>query len=158
MGCRLDNAPGVSEGMTSIRSPMALEFARQVLARDTANLEQPAAVATAMQRTIDRLSNNLRRSVGDDGYNALLARVLRATEPDHAVLLDIRRATDSDIRLDGIVTSVERHGVQVVSAAIEAALATLADVLAGLVGADMVPSLLDHNGSSSQPTNEKETR
>jgi hypothetical protein len=137
---------------------MALEFARQVLARDTANIEQPAAVATAMQQTLDRVSNNLRRSVGDDGYNALLARVLRATEPEHAVLLDVRRATDTDIHLDGVVASVERHGVQAVSAALEAALATLADVLAGLIGADMVASLLDHNGSPSQASNEKETR
>lgn len=139
--------------LTSKQTPMGRDLARQLLARDIAQIDQPVAVAAAMQHTVSRVSDSLRRAVGDDGFNALLARVLWATEGDHPVLRDIRNATGTSIRLDGIVASVERYGVEVVTTALETVLAALVDVLAGLVGADMVPRLLDDEGSLSHRSN-----
>lgn len=125
------------------------DMARQLLARETGGADRPEAVAAAIQRLCTRVSVNLRQSVGEDGYNALVARALRRTEPEHPVLTDIRRVADAGIYLDRVSAGVESHGVPAVRAAIESLLATLIDVLAGLIGADMVLNLLDHDDPSS---------
>jgi hypothetical protein len=135
--------------MTDLPPSAARDMARQLLDRATKGTDQPDAVGAAIQRLCTRVSDNLRQSVGDDGYNALVARVLRRTEPEHPVLTDIRRVGDSSIYLDRVSAGVESHGVAEVQAAIESLLATLIDVLAGLIGADMVLNLLDHDDPSS---------
>lgn len=136
----------------------ARDMARRLLARETAGADQPDAVATAIQRLCTRVSDNLRQSVGDDGYNALVARVLRRTEPDHPVLTDIRRVADSSIYLDRVSAGVESHGLAAVQAAIESLLATLIDVLAGLIGADMVLNLLDNDDPSSHASRSRQAQ
>jgi hypothetical protein len=143
--------------MTNARSSTAGELARRLLAREIAGNGERAAIAAAMQRLCTRVSENLRRSVGDDGYNALLARALMRTQPEHPALLDIRRLGENDIFLDGVVASVEIHGVPAVTAALESLLATLVDVLSGLIGADMVTNLLDVDGSPSQAPRGRKT-
>ena len=57
--------------MTRSESSSARDIARQLLARSIADSGQPKDVAAAMQRVCTRASDNLRSSVGDDGYNAL---------------------------------------------------------------------------------------
>ena len=135
--------------MTNARSSTAGEIARRLVMHETAGTDETAATAAAMQRLCTRISENLRRSVGDDGYNALLARALMRTQPEHPALLDIRRLGDSDIFLDGVVASVDLHGLPAVTAALESLLATLVEVLSGLIGADLVMNLLDLEGSPS---------
>jgi hypothetical protein len=135
--------------MTDMPPSAARDMARRLLAQETKGADQPDAVVAGIQQLCTRVSDNLRQSVGDDGYNALLARVLRRTEPEHPVLTDIRRVADSGIYLDRVSAGVESHGVAAVQAAIESLLATLIDVLAGLIGADMVLNLLDHDDPSS---------
>ena len=129
--------------MTNPRSA-AREMARRLLERETTGATEAAGLAAAMQRSCTRLSENLRRSVGHDGYNALIARALLRTQTDQPVLKDIRRATDGDIQLD-VVPSVERHGAATVHAALESLFAALVDILSDLIGADMVQNLLDHD-------------
>jgi hypothetical protein len=136
--------------MTRPESSSARDIARQLLARSIADSGQPKDVAVAMQRVCTRASDNLRSSVGDDGYNALLVRSLRRTEGEHPILADIRRISDTGIHLDGVVASAETHGLPAVTAALEALLAALVDILSGLIGADMVLNLLDNDGPSSQ--------
>ena len=132
-------------------SPSAQETARRLLAREMAGGE-PAMVAAALQRALTRVSASLRDSVGDDGRNALLARALARTESDHPALKDLRKLNHGVIHLDGLATSVEAHGVVPVTAAIEALLAALLDVLGRLIGEDMAKRLLDHDlaGPSSE--------
>jgi hypothetical protein len=93
---------------------------------------------------------NLRDSMGEDGCTALLARALARTEPDHPALIDIRRLNDGSIHLDGVVASVEVHGVAQVTAAIEALLAALVDVLSRLIGEEMALRLIDPDASRSR--------
>jgi hypothetical protein len=102
-------------------------------------------VAAALQRALARVSANLRDSVGDDGRDALLTRALARTEPDYPALKGIRRLNNAAVHLDGVVASADAHGVAPVTAAIEALLAALVDVLARLIGEDMAMRLLDHD-------------
>jgi hypothetical protein len=126
-------------------------MARRLLARETSAAVEPAMVAAALQRACARVSANLRDAVGDDGRHALLARALARTEPDHPALKDIRKLNDGAIQLDNVVASVEAHGVAPVTAAIEALLAALLDVLGRLIGEDMTMRLLDHDLPGPSP-------
>jgi len=132
-------------------SPAAQEMARRLLARETSAAREPAMVAAALQRACMRVSANLRDSMGDDGRDALLARAIARTESDHPALKDLRKLNHGAIQLDGILASVEAHGVAPVTTAIEAMLAALVDVLGRLIGEDMAMRLLDHDPPGPSP-------
>jgi hypothetical protein len=100
----------------------------------------------AKARELARVSENLRRSVGEDGYGALFARAVAPTESEQSVLTDIRRSDAAGVHLD-VVTAAQRHGTATVRAAVESLLAALLDILSDLIGADMARSLLDHDDS-----------
>lgn len=131
-------------------SPTARTFVRQLLAREIAGAEQPDAVSAAIQRLCTRLSENLRRSLGDDGRDALLERAFARTQPTHPALTEIGHFGKTGACFDGVAASVDAHGVSVVTAAVESLLATLAHILGGLIGADMVMNLLDHEDQNSK--------
>jgi hypothetical protein len=131
-------------------STAAQEMARRLLAREMSAAVDPATVAAALHQTCVRVSANLRDSVGDDGRDALLGRALARTESQHPPLKDIRKLNGA-IHLDGIVASVEAHGVAPVTAAIEAMLTALVDVLGRLIGDDMAMRLLDHDMPGPSP-------
>lgn len=136
--------------MTKTPSSTTGDLARHLLAREALISDDPAATGAAMQQACIRLSENLRRSVGDDGHAALLGRAFARTQGVHPALIDLRAESGDDIYLDGVVASVQAHGVPTVAAALESLFATLIDVLSDLIGADMVLNLLDHDGSPSQ--------
>jgi hypothetical protein len=89
--------------------------------------------------------------MGDAGCAALVARALARTEGAHPVLKDLRGRADEGIRLDGIAASANTHGVESVSAAIEALIGALVDMLTRLIGEDMAMRLLDHDGPQAPP-------
>ncbi|MBA2706450.1 MAG: hypothetical protein H0U59_01415 [Gemmatimonadaceae bacterium] len=136
--------------MTAPHSANARDIARRLLTEEFAGSDDPTAIGVAMQRVYTRVSGNLRRSVGEDGYNALISRALAQVQPDHPVLSDLRRANDGGIHLDSVAETVGAHGAPAVSAALESLLATLVDVLSGLIGADMVINLVDQDSTSPQ--------
>jgi hypothetical protein len=144
--------------MTTPGSSPAHDMARQLLAQAISGATQPTDVGAAMQRVCTRVSENLRRTVGDDGYDALIARALRRTEAAHPAVTDIRRVDDGTIHLDGVLASIGIHGLVAVTAALEAVFEALIDILSGLVGADMVLSLLDYDGPPSQATRGRQTQ
>lgn len=117
-------------------------MARQLLERESGGATEGAGLGATMQRASTRVADNLRSSVGDDGYSALLARALARTQSDHPVLQDMRRPGPAGIHLD-VAGCVEVHGAAAVGAALESLLAALVDILSDLIGADMVRSLLD---------------
>jgi hypothetical protein len=135
--------------MTIPGSPAAREMARQLLERETAGTTDVARGA-AMQRAWTRVAETLRRSVGEDGYSALLARALARLEAEQPVLKDIRRSDASGIHLD-VAATVEGHGAATVGAALESLLAALVEILSDLIGADMVLNLLDHDDHPQPP-------
>jgi len=132
--------------MTSPESPAARELARQLLERETAGTTDMARPGAAMQRAYTRVSETLRRSVGEDGYSALLSRALARTESEQALLKEICRNDAAGIHLD-VAAAVENHGAANVAAALESLLAALVEILSDLIGADMVRNLLDHDHS-----------
>lgn len=132
-------------------------MAKRLLARETAGVVDHAALATGLERVCTRVSANLRRSVGDDGYTALLARALRITEPEHAVLTSIRRLDGEGISLDAFAEHLASHGDQAVTAALEALLTSLIDLLGSLIGADLVWGLLADDSPLPQPDSDKES-
>lgn len=135
-----------------MQTPTSLQMARRLLAREAApgSAGEPEIAGTALQGTCVRVSGNLRDSLGEDGCNALLARALARTEADHPALKNIRRHNQGSVHLDGVVASVEAHGVAAVTAAIEALLAALVDLLGRLIGEDMAIRLIDQDAPRSQ--------
>lgn len=125
----------------------SLQIARRLLDREaaTAGAREPGMVGAALQGTCLRVLQNLRDSMGDEGSTALFARALARTQADHPALMNIRRISDGNVHLDGVVASVDVHGVEAVTAALEALLAALIDILARLIGEDMALRLVDHD-------------
>ena len=82
------------------------EIARQMLERDAAGVTEVERPGDALQRTFTRVSGNLRRSVGEDGYAALIARAAVTTTSDEPVLTVIPRSDATGIDID-IATAVE---------------------------------------------------
>jgi hypothetical protein len=129
-------------GMTQ-RSASARDIARQLLERETPGPADGAAL-DAMLSAYTRLSDNLRRAVGEDGYTALLARALSRTEDDQPVLKAVRRVDAGRMRMD-LAAGVDAHGVTAVGAGLEALFTAIVEILSDLIGADMVRSLLEYH-------------
>ena len=124
---------------------LARPLARELLERETAGATE-GRFGPAMQRACTRVSENLRRCVGEDGYSALFAHAVARTEYDQRVLTDIRCSDATGVHLD-VVTAVQLHGAANVGAAVESLLAALLDILSDLIGADMARALVEHDGS-----------
>jgi hypothetical protein len=129
-----------------------MEIARRLLAREAAPGKErsPQTEGAALQRTLSRVFESLRDSMGVDGCNALLVRALARTEADNPALKNLTRMNENSIHLDGVVASVEAHGVAAVTEAIEALLAALIDALGRLIGEDMAIRLIDHDAPRSR--------
>ena len=126
------------------------EIARQMLERDASGATEADRLAVALECTFTRVSANIRRSVGEDGYAALLARAAMTTASDESVLTVIPRSDAMSIDID-IASAVETHGVGAVGASLESLLAALVDILSDLIGEEMARTLLDHDGSPQRP-------
>ena len=96
-----------------------------------------------MQRAFTRVSDNLRRSIGEDGYRALLGRAVARMQSNQPVWTNIRYA-GLGIDLD-VVAAVDRHGASTVSTALESLVAALFESLSDLIGAEMARNLLEHD-------------
>ena len=131
-------------------SSSAIELARRMIARDSAhaNAAEARDVAVALQRTCRRMCEALRDSLGDDGCNALLARALARTEPYHPALKLIRRQDERGIHLDGVVAAVETTSSAQATAAVEALVGALMDVLGKLIGEDMAIRIMNLDSST----------
>jgi uncharacterized iron-regulated protein len=125
------------------QSSASLEVARGLLALRADARTDPKLAGEALQQACARVSANLRDAMGEAGADALLARALARTEAHHPALKGIRRLNDGGIHLDGVIANVEADGVATVTAAIEALLATLVDILGRLIGEDMALRLIN---------------
>ena len=141
-------------------TPISLQLARRLLAREAAQVGEgePEKVGAALTRTCLRVSENLRDSLGEAGWAALLARALAGTEADHPALRNVRRQDEDDIDLDGVVIGVEVHGVASVTAAFEALFAALIEILGQLIGEDMAIRLIDNDAPWPRAGGEAQAR
>lgn len=134
------------------RAPASLRLARRVLEREVTRHDDagPAAIATALQLVSARVCSNLRDAMGVAGCDALMARARTRVERDHPALGDLCGQNGADLQLDAMVARIEAHGVAAVTAAIEALLAALIDILSRLIGEDMAIRLIDPEVSRSR--------
>ena len=134
--------------------PSSVLLARRLLAYDTAaGTTEPGIAAVGLRKTCARVSGALRNALGADGCNALLVRALTRTEAQHPLIADLRRTSEGNISFDGLVKSVDDHGVAPVTAAIEALLAALIDILVRLVGEEMTIRLTAADAAPHSSTN-----
>lgn len=112
--------------------------------------------ALALQRSCTRFTDALCDAMGEAGCAALLARALVRLEEAHPALTSLRaRQTQSGqlARLDGIAAAVESHGIEAVTAAVEALLAVVIDTLIRLIGEQMTIRLIEHDGPEPRAGN-----
>jgi hypothetical protein len=134
-----------------VPSASSVRFARRLLAHGASeNGQSPSAVGAALQRTVSRLSEALRDSIGDDGCQALLVRALAQAEKDHPLLNSVLRNEQDVIHFNGVAASVEKHGAAQVASAVEALVAVIVDVLARLIGEDMAIQIIDGDPPKSR--------
>ena len=133
-------------------SPKAMELARRALARDAVSkrVDDTEFPGAALQRACALVSENLRDAMGEAGCTALIARARARTEGDHPALKKLQRVNEGCLHLDGVVESVEAHGIGDVTAALEALLAALADILIRLIGEDMAVTLINREAPSKR--------
>ena len=127
------------------------EIARRLVARDARAVGHGTteSAALALQRSCTRFANALCDAVGEAGGAALLGRAFARVEQAHPALTALRaRQTETGqlTRLDGIVATVDSHGIEAVTVALEALLAAVIDTLIRLIGEEMTIRLVDHDG------------
>jgi hypothetical protein len=136
--------------MTTPRSPATRELARRLLESETAGVTDLEQLGAGLERVGARVAANLRGSLGEDGYSALLARAFVRAQSEQPMLNDIRRNNGGGVDLD-VLAGVQDHGAAAVAAGLECLLAALVDVLSELIGVDMVRALLDYDDSPPTP-------
>jgi hypothetical protein len=119
--------------------------------REDADATDPASTRSALRRLCTRVSTNLRSSLGDDGYTALLRRAFARAQHRHPVLEKLAERNPAGLDLPSLIERADAHTAPVVAEAVESLLAVLVDSLSGLIGADMTLSLLDHDARSPSP-------
>lgn len=134
----------------SSQTSAALQVVRGLLAREAKQGMGEQPDSAALQRACSRVSHNLRDSLGEDGWTALLARALARTEADQPALKNIRRLNEGGLDLDAVIAGIETHGVATVTAAIEALLVALIEILGRLIGEDMAIRLIDQDPPRSR--------
>lgn len=126
-------------------------IARRILTRDAPAVGSGTteSAALALERSCTRFTDALCDATGEAGCAALLARAFARAEPAHPALKALRalqRDSAHITRLDGIAATVDSHGIEAVTAALEALLVSVIDTLRRLIGEEMTIRLIDHDG------------
>ena len=103
----------------------------------------PDAAALALHRSYTRVSDALGNAIGEAGRAALLERALACSAKAHPALTDLHVLDDEALRLDDISATIDSYGRDEVTAAIDALIGALIDILTRLIGADMATQLID---------------
>ena len=131
--------------------PAALRAARQLVERE---LQRPATSDTddahhgaALFRAYAATCDNVRATMGDDGCDALFARAYARENAAHPALKQLRIGKNYDTSLENVGAAIATHGVIAATAAVEALIATVIDILARLIGEDMAIRIIDHDAA-----------
>lgn len=127
---------------------VATEAARRVWARGAVSGSGPDEVAAAAERVCAQLRVGLARWIGAEGYRALLHRALDRERAAHPAL-------DSLPSLQGDQQAVAAAGrtpnAAEVTAATTALVATLIELLSGIVGEEMAVQLVEQTATLTGP-------
>lgn len=141
-------------GRTSLRalSPEARDTARRLVARELehspAGLVDHDQSANGLHRACERVVQNVRESMGEDGCEALFGRAFSHTAHFHPIATELRDPKYAITSQALLSAAVGSHGVVPVAAAVETLLAALIDILARLIGEDMAIRIIDRASSS----------
>jgi len=127
---------------TGSLQPTARQIAHRLISRRGAKRAGDDSAARAAAAACDELYRELSRWVGPHGCEALFRRALAQARSDHPALEQIQLSGGSDPHLDGVAASAKAHGDAATGAAIEAMLFALIELLARLIGYDMVTRLV----------------
>ena len=140
-----------AEGMSddAMRSANSAEVVRRILKReiDSGAEGDADAASAALMRACARVSATLRDALGDDGWNALLARAVARTEAADPIFRAGQVLNGQGISPEGLRESIGTHGVAATTTAIEAVLATVVDLLCRLIGENMAIRLIEHEST-----------
>ena len=143
-------------GVFTDASPAAQALVQELLSREDVDVTDSAATSSALRRLSSRVSTNLRSSLGEDGYTALLQRALARVQRRYPVLDDLGPPGHPSLDITAIAEGADAHTAPVLAAAVESLLAALIDTLNGLIGADMTLSLLEYD--HFPPTRTRDTQ
>jgi hypothetical protein len=115
------------------------------LSREDVDDSDPASIRSALRHLCTRVSTNLRSSLGDDGYAALVRRALARAQHRHPVLGKLAEAGQPPLDLPSIVERADAQTAPAVAEAVESLLAVLVESLSALIGTEMTVSLLEHD-------------
>jgi hypothetical protein len=87
----------------------------------------------------------LSRSLGPIGFNGLFTRALVQAEAEHPLLRELRLVRGTASPMPPIADAVAKYGPQPVADALSATLVALFELLARLVGMDVVVRLVERN-------------
>jgi hypothetical protein len=129
-----DTAPG--------NQPNTREIAHRLINRHGADRSGGGGSARAAAAACDDLYRDLSRWVGPDGCHALFVRAYVQARIDHPALEQIQLRASAEPYLDGAAESIKANGDAATAAAVESMLVALLELLARLIGADMVARLV----------------
>lgn len=146
-----NHAPAPPPASLASGSLTSSEIARGILTQGVveAGDGRPEAAALALQRTCVRMTVALRDALGDAGCATLLGRALARAAETHPLVKELPRIETDAFHLDGVADQVEAHGIEAVTAALEALFTALIDILARLIGEDMAIRLITQDGARS---------
>ena len=125
------------------------DVARRLWVRSGGGSDSPEAVGAASVRVARELRLGLTRWVGADGYQALLARALHLSLPEHPVLGGV---TANGTDLAEAATAARLHGAGELAGGMVALLATMTDLLGRIIGDDMAVRLVERMVTSGAET------
>lgn len=134
-----------SDHVVSADSPDAREIVRRLVASAAPTHEQAnAGLTPALRAAYETSQNGLIRWFGPAGARALYTRAIMQAQPEHPVLERARARYAQDGNLDNVFKDLTTaHDDTVVSAALEAVLIKLFELLGRLVGDDMAARIVE---------------
>lgn len=111
----------------------------------------PDAVATGAERAFAHLFRSLSQWVGTVGCNALFARALALSTPQHPVLRGVRFQLQNEVpQLECLAENAREYGSQATTEGATTVLASIITMLGGLIGEDITMRILEESPRASE--------
>jgi hypothetical protein len=135
----------VSQGPRSSLSGVARELAARLFAVELDGASDDAALIAAAERLSERIPAGLSRWFGGYGSLALVTRALaaQAAHPALSDTVDVASSPKSGPLRSRIDVSARLHDARTTADGLIAVIATLADLIARLIGDDLVVNVLE---------------
>lgn len=132
------------------------ELVRRLIERQPVRPDASDPASAAVQGACEDVYLVFARWVGREGCRALFTRALASATREHSVLTGISIHGDGE-RLDGVEGATKSAGAGATTAALEAMLIEVIELMGRFIGEDMVANLIgDNSGAGEQPDGRSE--